>query len=38
MNNYEWRDLAHIFTVVNVDKTYFVGLSWMPPEMRIQKQ
>jgi lipopolysaccharide transport system ATP-binding protein len=38
VNNYEWRDLAYVFTVINVDKAYFVGMSWMPPVMRIEKQ
>lgn len=31
--NYEWRDLALIFTVVNLDKTLFIGSTWLPPEM-----
>jgi lipopolysaccharide transport system ATP-binding protein len=38
VNNYEWRDLAHVFTVINVDKTYFVGMSWMPSETYIEKR
>lgn len=38
VNNYEWRDLALLFTVVNVDKPYFVGITWMPPIIMIQKQ
>jgi lipopolysaccharide transport system ATP-binding protein len=29
--NYEWRDLALIFTVINLDKTTFIGTSWLPP-------
>jgi len=37
VNNYEWRDLAMIFNVVNVDKPHFDGLSWMPPEIVIKK-
>lgn len=28
--NYEWRDLALIFNVVNTSKKEFVGLSWLP--------
>ena len=31
--NYEWRDLAVVFNVVNVDKTNFVGVTWLPPKM-----
>ena len=30
-NNYEWRDLALIFTVANLDKPSFVGSAWLPP-------
>ena len=29
--NYEWRDLALIFDVVNADKEPFVGIAWLPP-------
>ena len=28
-NNYEWRDLALVFNVVNVDKTQFQGCNWL---------
>lgn len=31
VNNYEWRDLALVFTVMNMDRTYFVGSNWIPP-------
>jgi lipopolysaccharide transport system ATP-binding protein len=34
-NNYEWRDLALIFQVANVDRNYFVGSSWIEPEIEI---
>jgi len=37
INNYEWRDLALIFNVVNIDKPHFDGLSWMSPEITIKK-
>lgn len=30
-DNYEWRDLALLFNVVNMSKSTFVGLAWMPP-------
>ncbi|MBD8729753.1 ABC transporter ATP-binding protein [Pseudomonas sp. CFBP 13710] len=30
-DNYEWRDLALVFNVVNMSKSTFVGLAWMPP-------
>jgi lipopolysaccharide transport system ATP-binding protein len=31
INNYEWRDLALVFKVVNGDEPLFAGISWMPP-------
>jgi lipopolysaccharide transport system ATP-binding protein len=35
--NYEWRDLALVFNVVNVSKSQFVGLAWMPPQVEYSK-
>ena len=32
-NNYEWRDLALVFNVVNFDKDQFVGVAWLPPRV-----
>jgi lipopolysaccharide transport system ATP-binding protein len=32
--NYEWRDLAVVFKVINSSKSEFVGLAWIPPEVR----
>jgi lipopolysaccharide transport system ATP-binding protein len=37
-NNYEWRDLALIFTVVNPDRPYFAGCNWLAPNIKIQKR
>jgi lipopolysaccharide transport system ATP-binding protein len=34
-SNYEWRDLAVVFSVVNVDKFTFVGSSWMQPVIEV---
>lgn len=34
-NNYEWRDLASIFTVVNINRRSFVGSSWLEPTIEI---
>lgn len=31
--NYEWRDLALIFNVLNLDKYQFVGVGWIPPKV-----
>ncbi|UEM04957.1 ABC transporter ATP-binding protein [Skermanella rosea] len=37
VNNYEWRDLALIFTVSNHDRPYFIGTAWIPPTIRIER-
>jgi lipopolysaccharide transport system ATP-binding protein len=34
-NNYEWKDLALIFTVVNTVKENFIGTCWIPPKIAI---
>lgn len=36
VDNYEWRDLALIFNVINIDKTHFAGITWIEPEIRIE--
>ncbi len=36
VNNYEWRDLALIFTVANLDKPTFIGSSWMQPLIEVE--
>jgi lipopolysaccharide transport system ATP-binding protein len=33
--NYEWRDLALVFGVINLDKPEFVGVAWLSPQMVI---
>jgi len=33
--NYEWRDQALIFNVVNISKNTFTGLCWLEPEVRV---
>jgi lipopolysaccharide transport system ATP-binding protein len=35
-NNYEWRDLALIFNVYNVNEPNFVGCNWMPPKLKLE--
>ncbi len=35
--NYEWRDLALVFSVVNIDKNFFVGSSWNEPDIKIEE-
>lgn len=32
-NNYEWRDLALLFTVVNVGHPTFIGSNWIEPQL-----
>lgn len=34
--NYEWRDLALVFTVANLTRDTFVGSAWLPPAITIQ--
>jgi lipopolysaccharide transport system ATP-binding protein len=36
-DNYEWRDLAAIFTVMNMNRREFVGSSWLEPQVEIQR-
>ncbi|AVS98107.1 sugar ABC transporter ATP-binding protein [Paracidovorax avenae] len=36
VNNYEWRDLALMFNVVNKNKSHFNGCIWMEPEIIIK--
>jgi lipopolysaccharide transport system ATP-binding protein len=37
VNNYEWRDLALVFNVVNINKPHFVGCSWIDPRIEISR-
>jgi lipopolysaccharide transport system ATP-binding protein len=36
VNNYEWRDLAIVFNVINVNKPYFAGVAWIDPDISIK--
>jgi lipopolysaccharide transport system ATP-binding protein len=36
-NNFEWRDLALVFAVVNTDKKRFVGSAWLPTRVASSK-
>ena len=36
--NYEWRDLALVFNVLNKDKTIFAGSTWIEPVIRIENK
>jgi lipopolysaccharide transport system ATP-binding protein len=33
--NYEWRDMALFFSIINSDKSKFVGGAWLPPEVNL---
>ncbi len=35
VSNYEWRDRALVFEVVNTQHEEFVGIVWIPPEINI---
>ena len=37
VNNYEWRDLALVFTVMNISHAHFVGCAWLDPLVEIQR-
>lgn len=36
--NYEWKDVALIFSVENKHGSVFSGLNWLPPRFQIQKE
>lgn len=35
VKNYQWRDLALVFTVANVSQPTFVGVAWIPPVIEV---
>jgi lipopolysaccharide transport system ATP-binding protein len=35
VRNYQWRDLALVFTVANLDQPQFVGTAWVPPAIEV---
>ena len=35
VNNYEWRDLALMFTVANQNRVQFIGSAWVPPKIQV---
>ncbi|MEA3490274.1 MAG: ABC transporter ATP-binding protein [Campylobacterota bacterium] len=35
--NYEWRDLALVFNVINIDKSQFDGSLWIEPDIKVEK-
>jgi lipopolysaccharide transport system ATP-binding protein len=37
VNNYEWRDLALVFTVMNMRRPHFEGSAWLDPTITIDR-
>jgi lipopolysaccharide transport system ATP-binding protein len=37
VNNYEWRDLALVFSVMNLRGPHFEGCTWIDPSIRIER-
>jgi lipopolysaccharide transport system ATP-binding protein len=36
VDNYEWKDLAFVFNIVNMDKVHFSGGTWLPPILGVK--
>lgn len=36
-DNYEWRDLASLFIVMNMNRREFVGCTWLEPQVEISR-
>jgi lipopolysaccharide transport system ATP-binding protein len=36
-DNYEWRDLAFLFIVMNMNRKEFVGTSWLEPKVEVNR-
>ncbi|MDI9238730.1 ABC transporter ATP-binding protein [Lysobacter sp. LF1] len=34
--NYQWKDMALMFAVVNASRDYFIGSCWLPPKIAIK--
>lgn len=37
MNDYEWRDLAYLFNVVNLSEEIFMGCAWIDSKIDIAR-
>lgn len=37
-SNYEWRDLALVFNVINADKNHFAGCLWNEPVILVERK
>lgn len=36
-NNFEWRDLALVFSVTNLSQPVFIGVNWLRPILRMEE-
>lgn len=36
-NNYEWRDLALLFSMANISGSTFVGCNWLEPQIEVRR-
>jgi lipopolysaccharide transport system ATP-binding protein len=36
-DNYEWRDLASLFIVMNMNRKLFIGCNWIEPQLEIER-
>lgn len=37
VNNYQWKDLALVFTVANLNRPTFVGVAYLPPAIDVRR-
>jgi len=35
VKNYQWRDLALVFSVANIEHAQFIGMAWIPPTIKV---
>jgi lipopolysaccharide transport system ATP-binding protein len=35
VKNYQWRDLALVFSVANIEHAQFIGMAWVPPSIKV---
>lgn len=37
VNNFQWKDLALVFTVANTDQPMFIGIAHLPPKIEVRR-
>jgi lipopolysaccharide transport system ATP-binding protein len=35
--NYEWKDLAYVFNIININTIHFAGSAWIEPSIKVTK-